>query len=140
VELDVREAPIAFDREQVLRVSGEWRSRKYPGPGAVFRLGRLDRARLGEVPPEKRRVHVDAADHPGQAEPHDAPVVTRLAAAARFPPVHPLAAIGVLVLAEHGLRDLDEVLLRREELVIRRDRGAAQALRRQVHEIGEVHS
>ena len=58
-----------------------------------------------------------------------------LAAAARLPAVHPLAAIGVLALAPHRRRRLDQVLLRREELVVGGDDRAAEAFRREIDEI-----
>jgi len=63
--------------------------------------------------------------------------VAGLAAAPRFPAVHPLSPVGVLVLAPDRLRRLDEVLPGSEELVVRRDGRAAQAFGSEVDEVGE---
>jgi len=52
-------------------------------------------------------------------------VDAELAAAARLPAVHPLAALRVEALAPLGRVRLHESLLRREELVVRREHGAA---------------
>src|SRR5204863_343658 len=88
-------------------------------PAAPSRMiAHVDRTRLGVVAPEVRRVDVDAADNARHAEPHDAPVVARLATTPRLPTVHPFAALGVLALDPDRGRWLDQVLLRREELVV----------------------
>src|SRR4051812_43307369 len=69
---------------------------------------------------------------------HDAPVVTRRSAAARFPPVHPLAAIRVFAGDEDGSLGLDEVLLLGEELVVRRNGLSAQPRRREIDQVCEL--
>ena len=101
---------------------------------------RVDRARLGEVAAEEGGVDDDAADHARHAEPDDAPVVRvgPVAAPARLPAVHPLAAIGVLALAPDRRGGLEQVLLRGEELVVGRDDRAAEALRREIDQLGET--
>ena len=57
----------------------------------------VDPAMRRIVAAEERGVDDDRVDDARQAELDDAPVVAGRAAAARFPAVHPLAAIGVLV-------------------------------------------
>jgi hypothetical protein len=79
----------------------------------------LDRAAVRVVAAEEARVDHHAADDPGDAEADDAPVVAPIASAARLPAVHLLAPIGVAVGVEHRRLGLEEVLLRREELVVR---------------------
>ena len=87
----------------------------------------LDRAAVRVVAAEEAGVDDHAADDPRDAEADDAPVVARLAAAARLPAVHLLASIGVAVgVEDRGLR-LEEVLLRREELVVRDEHHPAEA-------------
>ena len=107
---------------------------------------RLERARLGEVSLEMRRLDVDAADDPAGTEPHDAPVVhlieprlTRehIPSSPAFPAVHPLSAIGVLALAPDRRVGDDKPVLGGKELVVCSDCGAAEALRRQIDEIHE---
>src|SRR5258708_4484618 len=46
---------------------------------------------------------------------------------ARFPSVHPFAAVGILVRNEGSSTGLQEVLLFREEFIVREDGGAADA-------------
>jgi hypothetical protein len=98
---------------------------------------RVDRARRGIVAREERGVHVHAADPPAHPELDDAPVVARRAAPPRLPPVHPLAARCVLAGDENSRRGLDEIVLRCEEIVARRDGTPADAGRREVGEVGE---
>jgi hypothetical protein len=50
------------------------------------------------------------------------------ALAAALPAVHPLAAVGVLVLFPDGFVRLEQVLLLGEEVVVRVEHGAAEAL------------
>ena len=75
-------------------------------------------------------VDVEPRDHARRSEPQDAPVVARPALAARFPPVHPLAAVGVLVGDEDAAPGLQQVLgiryqrLERKGARLRADRWA----------------
>jgi len=104
----------------------------------------IERARFREITLEKRRVDVDAADDARDAEANDAPVEHAvIAAAARFPAVHPLAALRVFALAPDCGAPLDQVLLGREEFVVGVDHGRAEPLGRQIDEIdkrGHSHS
>ncbi len=95
---------------------------------------RIDRAGRREVAAEERRVDDDPAHDAGDAETNDAEVVTGDATAPRLPPVHPLAAIGVLPLAPDRLRRFEQVLLRREELVVRVEDRAAETLLGEIDE------
>src|SRR4029077_4204382 len=98
---------------------------------------RLDGASLGRIADEVTGVHDDAADVSRESQADDAPVVARLAPAPRLPAVHPFPAVRVLVLPEDRPRRLEKALLRPEELVVRRDDRAADALGGEVDEIGE---
>ena len=141
------DAAEVWQLEAVCRIPLERRAGEdlRPGGGEQLFRGRVavdgagvERAGLGVVAAEVGGVDDDAARHAGQAEADDRPVVPRLAAAPRLPAVHPLADDGVPPLDEDGGRGFQEVLLGREEFVVRRQHGAAQALRREVHEVGEV--
>src|SRR5262245_24896712 len=82
------------DREQVVRVAFERPARQNLDP--VRPVALVDRARLRIVPLEMRRLDVDAANDAAHTEADDAPVVNvgrQIAAAARLPAVHPLAAV-----------------------------------------------
>jgi hypothetical protein len=87
----------------------------------------LERAVLGVVAAEEGGVDDDAAQHAGQTELDDARVVARRAAPAALPAVHPLAAVGVLVLAPDRGLGLEQVLLLGEEVVVGPQHGAAEA-------------
>src|SRR5206468_7686040 len=76
----------------------------------------LERARFGVVAPEMVRVHGGRVNHAGDAEPHDAPVISGGAPAARLPAVHPFAARRVAALDKHSPAWLDQVVLGGEEL------------------------
>ena len=88
-----------------------------------------------------RRVDVDAANHAPGAELHDAPVAREvesgiarqdITTTARFPSVHPLAAIGVFPLAPDRRRLENQAILRREELVVGRHHHGAKLFRREM--------
>ena len=89
-----------------------------------------------------RRLDVDDVDHARRAELDDALVVREIeagfawehvAAPARFPAVHPFAAIGVLAFMPDRRGCMRQPLLGREELVGRlQDRGTQPRL-------GEIH-
>ena len=94
-----------------------------------------------------RRLDVHTANESARAELDDAPVVCpiktglawqKVAAAARFPAVHPLPAVGVFAVAPDGCFGEDQAFLRGEELVAGGNDTAAQPLRRQVYQVDEV--
>ncbi len=87
----------------------------------------LDRAAVGVVAAEEAGVDDHAADDPGDAEADDAPVVARVASPARLPAVHLLSSIRVAIGVEDRRLRLHEVLLRREELVVRDEHHPAEA-------------
>ncbi len=84
----------------------------------------------GIVPAEERRIDDHAAHDAARAEADDREVMARDALAPRFPPVHPLPAVGVLVLFPHGRRGPDEVLLLGEEVVVCVDDARRRGVRR----------
>jgi hypothetical protein len=57
---------------------------------------------------------------------------------AALPAIHPLAAIGVLVLFPHRLRGMEEVFLLREVIVCRIQNRPAEALGGKVERVAEV--
>src|SRR5882724_9072715 len=83
---------------------------------------------------EMVRIDVDLLDDPAQSELHDAPIVTWGSAPARFPTVHPFAAVGVLVRDENSAAGFEKVFFFREEFVVRDQRFPADALRREIDE------
>ncbi len=126
----VRRATATLDGKDVVRIAGQRGPRQNLRPlGARHIVGRrhawnvtrLERAGFGIVPLEVGRLDVHDARDSRSAEADDAPVVAGLPAAARFPPVHPLPALRVLALAPSRRVVTNQVLLRREELVVGRD-------------------
>ena len=88
---------------------------------------RVQRELLGVVAREMRRVDGGQMNPTGYAQSQDTPVVTRFASAAGLPAVHPLAAIGVLVIRHRRARR-HQVGRGSEELVIAFDDAATHAL------------
>jgi hypothetical protein len=90
------------------------------------------------VPGEERCVDDDAVDDPGDAQPHDRPVVPGFTTATSLPAVVDLPLVTErigLVLRRFGL---DEVLPLGEELVVGADDAAAEPAAGQVGEDGEI--
>ncbi len=112
-------------------VAGEVGPRNDPGPVRVRHVvvadARVDRGLRRKIPGEMTRIDIDAMDDTGHAEANNAVVVTRRAAAAAFPAVHPLAVVVVLVFDENGIGGLDQALLGGEELVARVRHAGAEA-------------
>ena len=77
---------------------------------------------------------------PRRAETDDGEVVAGHALAAALPAIHPLAAVGVLVLFPDRLRGLEQVLLLGEEVVVRVEHAAAEAFGGEIEEVAEVDS
>ena len=137
IETQMRVAPAIVDREGVLRVAAQLGTIEHGAPDRRIRGqlrfvrpagrdARVDRAVRWIVSPKERRVHDDRPDDPGEAEPDERPVVPRRAPPARFPAVHPFAAIRVLVGDEDRRLGLQQVLLRCEEIIVRGDDNAAE--------------
>ena len=79
----------------------------------------------------------DAGDDAGRAEPHDRPVVPAGAPAPGLPAVVLLAAVPELGARRGRLVD-DQVLLGREELVVRRHHRAAEGSAGEIGQAGEI--
>src|SRR5438105_3252095 len=62
---------------------------------------------------------IDLPNDAAQSQLNDTPIMSRRAAAAGFPSVHPFAARGVLIGNEDAATWLEKILLRREEFVVR---------------------
>ena len=92
---------------------------------------------LGIVAAKETRVDNDSANHAGRTEAKDREVMSGNALAPRFPPIHPLPPVRVLMFLPHRGGRLDEVLLLGEEVVVRVKHGTAQALGGEVDEVGE---
>src|SRR5688572_14995048 len=135
VEADVRDCGVTFDFDFVACVPLEgsfgddltpWRvANERVGGAYAVDAAAVERAMLRIVAAEEAGIDDDTMHDTRYAEPHDAPVVARRAAAARLPPVHPLATFGVLALAPFGRCRAKQMLLRSEELIVRHDRHAA---------------
>src|SRR5439155_19988515 len=88
------------------------RARKRVDRRQRARIAHVDRARLGIVPFEERRLDVESTDDGTDAKADDAPVViAAVASAARFPAVHPLASLGVLAFDPDRRGWIDEPFL-----------------------------
>ncbi len=109
---------------------------------AVRQVGGVDGRGRREVAGEVAGIDVHALDHarPGQLD--DAVVIAAVAAAARFPAVHPLAVVVVLAGNEDGRLGVEHAVLGREEFIGRERGHGAQAGVRQVRiaarEVGGV--
>ena len=85
------------------------------------------------------RVNYDATNDSGQAQTNDAPVEAGRTSPPALPPIHPLATVGVLAFDEDGRARLQQILLRREEIVVGVEHGPAQTLGGEVNLFGEIH-
>ena len=146
-EPQVRRGLRILDRQQVVGISLQRSARQDLAPPRLHQgldrpdsrqIAGVDRARLRIIAGEKRGMNVDPAGNAACAQPDDAPVVrvrAEVAAPARLPAIHPLAALGVFALAPDRSRRLDQVLLRRKELVVRGDDRPAEAFRGKVDQV-----
>src|SRR3954454_21817291 len=109
----MRERVRRIDREQILAIALQlrlWqdldpvRLEQRIGVALRPRMTTLDRTVRRIVAAEEGRVDDHAAHDAAQSEPDDREVVAGGPLAAALPTVHPLAAIGVLVLLPDGLR------------------------------------
>src|SRR2546423_9387251 len=99
----MRVALSIIDRENIVTVSFEWRPWQHFSPGRSARqldIRSLDRARFERTRFRKVSAKVAGVDdhlrqNPGYPKLQNAPVMTRGAAPARLPAVHPFAAVGV---------------------------------------------
>src|SRR5437879_13803306 len=82
------------------------------------------------------RIDVDLFDDAAQSQLNDTPIMSWGATAAGLPSIHPFAAVGVLIGDEDSAAGLHEILLRREELIVREQCDAADALSREINESG----
>jgi hypothetical protein len=78
------------------------------------------------------RVDVDLFNHTAQSQLNDTPIIPGRTAAAALPSVHPLTAIGVLIGNENAAAKFEQILLLREELIVRQNRDAADTCGRQI--------
>jgi hypothetical protein len=84
------------------------------------------------VSEEMVRIDIDLFDDAAQTQLNDTPIVPGSATPARFPSIHPFAAVGVLVGDEDSAARLQQIFLLREELVVGEQRFAAHAFRSQI--------
>ena len=144
---DVGHPAVRGDLELVDRVPGHRHPRHQRKPFGRGQLGRvrvtLDPAAfhrdLGRVVAgEERRVHHDAGNDSGQAEPDDGPVVPGRAPPPGLPAVVDLALVTEPAGREARRPGLDQVLLLREQLVAGADHAAAGPPGREVGQPAEV--
>ena len=81
-------------------------------------------------------IDVDLFDDSAQSQLDDTPIISRRSAPARFPTVHPFAAVGVFVGNENSAAGFEEVFFFREELVIRQKGFPADAFGCEIDEAG----
>ena len=82
------------------------------------------------------RIDVDLFDDAAQSQLNDTPIMSRSASAAALPSVHPFATVGIFIGNEDSATGLQEILLLREELIVREHRDAADACRCQINKTG----
>ena len=85
---------------------------------------------------EMVRIDVDMFDDAAQTQLNNTPVMSRSAPAPRLPPIHPFAAVGVLVSDENSVTRLQEIFFLGEELIVREESGAADPGRDQINKTG----
>ena len=137
VEAQVCIAERIVDREAILCSAAQAGGSQQFRPLLLVRT-RLERTFFRKIAGEVRGVHDDAAHNAGRAEPDLAPVVVRRAMAARFPSIHPLARVGVLVRNKDRRRGFEEILLGPEEFVGGPEHFAAEPLRGKIHQFCEI--
>ena len=72
-------------------------------------------------------IDIEGPDDARKSELNNAPIVSGDAPAARLPAIHPLSAVSVLVRNEDAPAGLYQIFLPGEELIVREQRGAADA-------------
>lgn len=147
VQPDVRVAALVGHLEEVLGVALDLASGNDLRPGGGLQLGdrgiALDRDGLDGgvgrvVAPEPGGVDHDAADHAGQAEPDQSPVVAGFAPPPGLPAVVDLALGTEGVRLEAGTAGADQALLLGEGLVVGRDDRPAERPQGEVGQCGEL--
>ena len=148
----VRRGFRVVDRKQIVRVAGELRFLQRLGPlrardrvrrRIVPEVRTIDCAGVRIVALEERGMNVDAPHDAARAQPDDAPVMDArsagrgVAAAACLPAVHPLPFVGVFPFDPDRRSRFDQVLFRREEVVVARDDGSAETLGGEIEELPE---
>ena len=88
------------------------------------------------IPQEVVRIDIDLFDDAAQPKLDDTPIMSRRAAAARLPSVHPFTAVRVLIRDENSPAGLQEILLLGKELIVCEKGGAADSGRSQINEAG----
>src|SRR5512132_393 len=88
---------------------------------------------------EETGVDHDSANYSRQAETDDAPVKSRRASPARFPAVHTLPQIGVLVFDKDRNGCLKKILLGRKEIIVSEQHGAAKLFCSEIDQFSKVH-
>ena len=139
IDAEMRHRERLLHFEFVLQVALQVRLRQQFRP--VLAVDRaIDRARVGIVAAEEARVDDHAAHDASYAESQDREVVSGHALAAALPPVHPLPAVRVLVFLPDGRMRLDEIFFLGEEVVVRVEHRAAEALGGEIELVAEIHA
>src|ERR1700752_3631407 len=102
------------------------------------KVAAFKRKSFGIVAGKETSVDDNAANHPRQSQPHDAPIVPRSPAAAGFPAVHPFSPRGVFSFDKNGIGLLDEIFFWREKVVVGLEHTAAEAFDGEVGELSEI--
>src|ERR1043165_7688190 len=77
-------------------------ARQFCFRGHAGECGAVERTVFGVVAAKEAGVDYDAMNDPGQSETDDAPIEPGRSPPPCLPPIHPLAAIGVLALDKNG--------------------------------------
>src|ERR1700683_5417368 len=149
----MRKPALAPDREDIVRIASQRRLRTHFHPSRrrivqplrfllvrrlTAQIAAFEGKGLRIIFLEKTGVYHDATNQTRQRETNNAPIVSGGAPPPRFPSVHPLPARRVFSFDEDRLCFPQQVLLRREEVIVCQNRLAAQPLRRQVGKLREI--
>src|SRR5678815_3731294 len=88
---------------------------------------------------EETGIDHDSANYSRQAETDDAPVKSGRASPARFPAVHPLPQIGVLVFDKDRSGYLKKILFGRKEIIVGEEHSAAKPFCSEIDTVSYTH-
>ena len=96
----------------------------------------VERCERRMIAEEMIRIDVDVFDDATHSQLNHTPIISRRASAARLPTIHPFAAVSVFIWNKDSATCFQEILLLREEFIVREQRDTADACRCQINETG----
>jgi hypothetical protein len=102
----------------------------------ILQANRIERREGRMIAQEMIRIDVDLLDHAAQPQLNYTPIMSRSAATARFPAVHPFTAVRVLIRNENSPTWFQQILLLGKELIVCDERAAAHARGCEINQAG----